>query len=88
MLLRDGNTTREFEVLRLGRTRGPARDAQLLYQETAQSVAERQRAAEARRLGSEPVGTIDHGRPTKRDRRRLANWQRWSASAADLPDET
>jgi ribosome-associated heat shock protein Hsp15 len=28
---------------------------------------------------------IEQGRPTKRDRRQLADWQRWSASADDLP---
>jgi ribosome-associated heat shock protein Hsp15 len=27
---------------------------------------------------------IDQGRPTKRDRRELVDWQRWSASIDDL----
>jgi ribosome-associated heat shock protein Hsp15 len=33
-------------------------------------------------LHPEPAQAIAHGRPTKRDRRQLAEWQRWSASAA------
>ena len=42
-------------------------------------VAERQ--AVQRRMGVEPAQAIEQGRPTKRDRRQLAEWQRWSASA-------
>jgi ribosome-associated heat shock protein Hsp15 len=42
--------------------------AAALYEETPESVAERERAAELRRLG----GPVDlGGRPTKRDRRRF-----------------
>ena len=59
--------------------------AQALYEETPESLAARLRAAEARRLGAEPAQAIEQGRPTKRDRRQLADWQRWSASADDLP---
>ena len=45
--------------------------------------ASRRRAAEAaeRKLHPEPALGIEQGRPTKRDRRRLADWNRWSASA-------
>ena len=39
---------------------------------------------EPRALQPEPAHAIEQGRPTKRDRRRLADWQRWSASADDL----
>jgi ribosome-associated heat shock protein Hsp15 len=60
--------------------------AQALYAETPESVAARLQAAEARRLGVEPADAIEQGRPTKRDRRQLADWQRWSASADDLED--
>jgi ribosome-associated heat shock protein Hsp15 len=31
-------------------------------------------------MGIEPAQAIEHGRPTKRDRRQLADWERWSAS--------
>ncbi len=66
----------------LSAVRGPAPVAQQLYEETPESVAQRLQAAEQRRLaGSDPALAIEHGRPTKRDRRQLADWQRWSASA-------
>jgi ribosome-associated heat shock protein Hsp15 len=87
LLLRQGPVQRTLVVLALSHMRGPAPVAQALYQETPESVAARLRAAEARRLGSEPALAIEQGRPTKRDRRQLADWQRWSASADALPDE-
>ncbi|MFY9510376.1 MAG: RNA-binding S4 domain-containing protein, partial [Rubrivivax sp.] len=57
--------------------------AQALYRETPESIAARERAAEARRQGVEPAATLEQGRPTKRNRRQLADWQRWSASIDD-----
>jgi ribosome-associated heat shock protein Hsp15 len=62
--------------------RGPAPAAQQLYEETAESVQQRTAIAERNRLSPEPAMTIEHGRPTKRDRRELQkNWDdRWSAS--------
>lgn len=81
--LRQGPLTRTVQVLAISRMRGPAAAAQLLYTETPESLAARQRAAEARRQGTEPAVSIEQGRPTKRDRRRLADWQRWSASIDD-----
>jgi ribosome-associated heat shock protein Hsp15 len=49
--------------------RGPAKEAEKLYEETPESVAERARKAEQRRLAP-PV--MDLGsRPTKRDRRAM-----------------
>jgi len=78
--LRQGPVVRTVDVLALSNVRGPAPVAQALYRETPESIAARERAAEARRLGTEPALAIDQGRPTKRDRRQLADWQRWSAS--------
>jgi ribosome-associated heat shock protein Hsp15 len=83
IVLRQPPQQRTLQVLALSTTRGPAPVAQLLYTETAQSVAERLRAAEQRRLGTEPANAIEQGRPTKRDRRQLVQWQRWSASAGE-----
>jgi ribosome-associated heat shock protein Hsp15 len=72
--------------------RGPAPTAQQLYEETADSVAGRERAAEQRRIAPEPAHTIEQGRPTKRGRRDLDQVQRgwgdrWSASVDDPVDE-
>jgi ribosome-associated heat shock protein Hsp15 len=74
-------------VRALSMVRGPAPVAQTLYEETAQSIAQRARAAEQRRLQPEPSAALTQGRPTKRDRRDLdkagGGWQRWSASIDD-----
>ena len=78
-----GLPAREIEVLSLSAQRGPAPVAQQLYAETAQSVATREAAAKARKLAPEPALAIEHGRPTKRDRRELQDWQRWSVSLGD-----
>jgi len=69
---------REVLVLGLTMTRGPAPQAQLLYRDTDQSLADAAAAAERRRLMPEPASSIEQGRPTKRDRRALQDWDRWS----------
>lgn len=79
---RSGLTT-VVEVLALSHRRGPAVQAQTLYRETAESLADRLRQAEARRMAPDPAATQTQGRPTKRDRRSLAEWQRWSARSDD-----
>ena len=84
--LRQGAIERTVDVLGLSGTRGPAPVAQALYAETADSLAARAKAAEARRLAAEPADSIEQGRPTKRDRRRLSDWQRWSASIGNNRD--
>ena len=76
-----GEIARDVQVLALSHVRGPAAMAQQLYAETEASIAAREAAARARALHPEPAQAIAHGRPTKRDRRQLADWQRWSASA-------
>lgn len=77
---RQGSTPCTVVVVSLSALRGPAPQARALYSETTQSIAERARLAEQRRLGTEPAQSIEQGRPTKRDRRELSDWQRWSAS--------
>ena len=78
--LRQQRSVRTFVVRAVSRQRGPAAEAQALYEETAESVARREREAAERKLGPEPASTMAQGRPTKRDRRQLADWNRWSAS--------
>lgn len=83
--LKQAPTTRTVIVSALSDVRGPAPVAQQLYAETEESVAAREAAREARRLAPEPSQALEQGRPTKRDRRRLSDWHRWSASI-DEPD--
>jgi ribosome-associated heat shock protein Hsp15 len=78
--LRQGDVVRTVTVQALSETRGPAPVAQTLYAETPESLALREKAALARRYAAEPSLAIEQGRPTKRDRRQLVDWNRWSAA--------
>ena len=80
LAFRQGNVARTVVVLAVSALRGPAPVAQALYEETPDSIAAREAAAQARRLSPEPATAIEAGRPTKKDRRQLADWNRWSAS--------
>lgn len=86
-LRQDGGLVRTVVVQGLSAIRGPATVAQTLYAETADSLAAREQAAEARRLAPEPAAALTEGRPTKRDRRDMekaaGGWQRWSAALDD-----
>ncbi|MBP7132815.1 MAG: RNA-binding S4 domain-containing protein [Aquabacterium sp.] len=81
--VRQGALTRTVIVKALSTVRGPAIQAQRLYEETPESILQRAQHAETRHLTVEPAESIEQGRPTKRDRRNLVQWQRWSASADD-----
>jgi ribosome-associated heat shock protein Hsp15 len=88
--LRREAVSRTVIVRGISGTRGSAPVAQMLYEETAESLQARQAAAEQRRLSPEPALSIDHGRPTKRGRRELDDAQRgwgdrWSASLDTEP---
>jgi len=80
---RQDSVLRTVVVKGLSHMRGPAPQAQMLYEETLESITARAAAAEARRQGAEPATSLEHGRPTKRNRRELVDWQRWSASLDD-----
>ena len=79
--LRQARSIRTVVVRAVSRQRGPASQAQSLYEETPESIARREAQAAERKLHREPALAIEQGRPTKRDRRQLADWDRWSASA-------
>src|SRR5882762_1139265 len=79
--MRREGIVRTVSVLSLSEVRGPAPVAQSMYAETPESVARRAEQALQRRMGAEPAQAIEQGRPTKRDRRKLADWNRWSATA-------
>ena len=62
-------------VRQLNERRGPAVEAQRMYEETEASRAERARLTEQRRLAPTPAYE-EGGRPTKRDRRDIARVKR------------
>jgi len=74
--LRAGDQDRSVLVRALSSVRGPAPVAQALYEETAESVARRERLAAERRLHVEPGRAIAHGRPTKHERRELERFRK------------
>jgi ribosome-associated heat shock protein Hsp15 len=69
--VRIGETRRTVVVRGVAAKRGSARVAAALYEETAESVAERERSAAERRLVRPPGADIGGPRPTKQDRRRI-----------------
>lgn len=85
VLIRQGPGQRTVVIAGLSAQRGPAPVAQLLYQETAESIEQRAKQALQQRYAREPALSLEQGRPTKRDRRDLEqarhSWdERWSAS--------
>jgi ribosome-associated heat shock protein Hsp15 len=83
--VRTAGLERELEVLGLSLQRGPAPVAQALYAETEESRRRRALWLEQRRQGVEPALAQSQGRPTKRDRRAIVDWERWGASLDEPP---
>lgn len=75
-----GGLSRTVRVRGLSAVRGPAPVARELYEETPESLQAREAALALRRMGVEPALTHTGGRPTKRDRRERAEWDRWSVA--------
>ena len=72
--VRLGPFIHELTVRALSDRRGPATAAALLFQETAESVAAREKLREQHRLA--PVAQYDDGgRPTKKDRRAMSAFE-------------
>jgi ribosome-associated heat shock protein Hsp15 len=78
--LRQNHIPRTVIVRGLSQLRGSATVAGLLFEETPESLAQREKLAQQRQLAPEPAQSQEQGRPTKRDRRLLNDWNRWSAS--------
>ena len=71
--VRVGDFEWQVTVKALSDKRGPAEQARKLYDETAESRAERARRMDLRRWGAEPAAALK-GRPTKRDRRLIEDF--------------
>lgn len=69
--IRKGESVTHVQVVAISAVRGPAPVARQLYEETPESIATREHAAEMRRLAPEPGQSIRSGRPTKRERRQI-----------------
>ena len=85
LLVRQGTFFKTVVVQGLNPTRGSASVAQLMYTETAESIERRAAQALAFKTSLEPALSIEHGRPTKKQRRDIDHVQhdwndRWSAS--------
>lgn len=74
--LRIQRNSNEYIVIvrALSDRRGPAKEAALLYEETAESCQQREERAEQRRL--QAILPRSEGRPTKQDRRRMVHFTR------------
>jgi len=73
LAIRIGDFEWRIVVKQLSDKRGPAEQARKLYEETAESRAERERRMDLRRWGAEPASSLK-GRPTKRDRRLIEDF--------------
>lgn len=71
--IRQGNEHKTVLVKALSAVRGPAPVAQQLYEETAESIAERAELAETRKAMN--LAHPDH-RPNKKERRQIHRFQR------------
>lgn len=73
LTVRQGFDEKTVLVKALSDQRGPAPVAQALYEETADSLAQRQEAAAQRKAGT--LAHPDH-RPSKKDRRQIVRFKR------------
>ncbi|ADP10601.1 MULTISPECIES: ribosome-associated heat shock protein Hsp15 [Erwinia] len=74
LTLRQGNDERTVIVAAVSDKRGPASEAQLLYSETAESIAKREKVALARKMNALSMPHPDR-RPDKKERRDLMKFK-------------
>ena len=70
-----GGYTFEITVLGINKQRRPAKEAQLLYEESEASITAREEQAENQRLANSGQVFSDH-RPNKRERRHIVRFTR------------
>ena len=70
-----GGYNYEISVLGINKQRRPAKEAQLLYEESESSITARQEQAETQRLAA-TVRTAPDRRPNKRERRHIVRFTR------------
>ena len=70
--VKQGTTLREVSVLGLSEMRRGAPEAQQLYAETAQSIAQREQEHAARKAAD---GMVSEGKPSKKFRRMVAHFK-------------
>ena len=80
--IRRGTQAWDIVVRGLRDERRPAPEAQTLYEETPASI-ERRTSEQARREQRAMRRARSHGRPTKRDRRALAQWRERQLGSLD-----
>lgn len=74
LTLRQGNDERTVIVLAISEQRRPAVEAQLMYEETAQSIEKREKIALARKMNALTMPHPDR-RPDKKERRDLMKFK-------------
>jgi ribosome-associated heat shock protein Hsp15 len=73
--IRRGEIEFVVTLLRIASRRGPAKEAQLLYEESSESIAAREKIREEKRLLA--MGSLQPTRrPTKQERRQIINFTR------------
>ncbi len=73
--IRLGYDIREVKVTRAIDKRGPAKEAQKLYQETTESLERRETASRQRKLAAQVI-QYDQKRPEKHQRRKMQQFKR------------
>lgn len=74
LVLRQGSDQKTIQILAISEQRRPASEAQRLYQETQESIVNREKIAQARKLNALTMPHPDR-RPDKKERRNLIKFK-------------